>query len=69
MNIVYAFIGPLPLYSLDTVFQTRLFFDGPIYFIVSDYHSPLIKKLEDYNVTIVRYDTLTHKMFNYLIQK
>jgi len=69
MNIVYAFIGPLPLYSVDTVFQTRLFFDGPIYFIISDYHSPLIKKLEDYNVTIVRYETLTHKMFNYAVKK
>ena len=56
MNIVYAFVGPLPPYSVDTVHQTRLFFDGPIYFIVSDMESPHVETLRTrYNVTIIPY--------------
>jgi hypothetical protein len=59
MNIVYAFIGPLPSYSIDTVNQTRLFFDGPLYFIVSDLSSAYVPVLQDrYNVTIVPYESV-----------
>lgn len=56
MNIVYAFIGPLPPYSIDTVHQTRLFFDGPIYFIVSDMESPHVETLRTkYKVSVIPY--------------
>ena len=56
MNVVYAFVGPLPPYSVDTVHQTRLFFDGPIYFIVSDMKSPHVETLQTkYNVTVIPY--------------
>jgi hypothetical protein len=69
MNIVYAFIGKLPSYSIETVYQARLFFNGPIYFITNDYDSPLITVLEStYNVNVVRYDSVIHNEFNQVIQ-
>jgi hypothetical protein len=35
MIIAYCFIGKLPEYAVDTVHQARLFYYGPIYFIIS----------------------------------
>lgn len=70
MNLAYAFIGPLPPYSVDTVEQARKFFDGPIYFIISDYESNYVPILQSkYNVTIVRYDTVIDFEFNKLIEE
>ena len=70
MNLVYAFVGTLPSYSIDTVHQARLFYDGPIYFIISDYESPLIKTLRTtYGVTIVRYDSVVDEEFNKLVTR
>lgn len=70
MNLAYAFIGPLPPYSVDTVEQARKFFDGTIYFIVSDYESKYVPILQSkYNVTIVRYDTVIDFEFNKLIEE
>jgi hypothetical protein len=69
MNIVYCFIGHLPHYSVDTVYQTRLFYDGPIYFIISDYESPYVKKLLEYKVSIVRYDDVRHARFEECIKE
>ena len=69
MNIVYAYIGPLPPYSVDTVHQSRLFFDGPLYFIVSDLSSAYIPVLQDrYNVTIVPYETVKDEGFQAMIE-
>ena len=48
--------------------QTRLFYDGPIYFIVSDYESPYVKVLESYNVSVVRYEDVLHKEFNQVVE-
>jgi hypothetical protein len=70
MNLVYAFIGTLPSYSIDTVHQARLFYDGPIYFIVSDYESPLVETLRTkYSVTIVRYDSVVDEEFNKVVAR
>ena len=70
MNIVYAFIGTLPSYSVDTVHQMRLFYDGPIYFIVSDYSSPFVETLKtQYNVNIIRYDSVIDEDFNSLVAR
>jgi len=68
MNVVYSFTGPLPSYSIDTVHQLRLFYSGPIYFIVSDYESPLLQQLESYNVAIIRHDSVTHTIFNTTVE-
>jgi len=64
MIIAYCFIGKLPSYAVDTVYQARLFYNGPIYFIISDYDSPYISTLQTkYNVTIVKYDSVLHTDF------
>lgn len=69
MNLVYAYIGPLPSYSIDTVHQSRLFFDGPLYFIVSDPSSAYVPVLKDtYRVTIVPYDTVKDEGFQAMIE-
>lgn len=53
------------------LFIRRVFFyDGPIYFIVSDYESPLIDTLKTkYSVTIIRYDSVVDEEFNKLITR
>jgi hypothetical protein len=63
MRVAYCYIGPLPEYAIDTVHQTRLFFSGPIDFIISDLTSPCIPILRKYDVTIVPYETVRHKGF------
>jgi len=69
MNIVYAYIGPLPSYSVDTVHQTRLFFDGPLFFIVSDLSSAYVPVLQDrYNVTIVPYESVKDEGFQDIVE-
>jgi hypothetical protein len=68
LTLAYAFIGPLPSYSVDTVEQARKFFDGTIYFIVSDYNSQYIPTLKSkYNVIIVRYDSVIDIDFKQLL--
>ena len=70
MIIAYCFIGSLPEYAIDTVHQTRLFFEGDIYFIVSDLTSPLISILEDkYRVIVVPYTQLIDHEFNQCIEQ
>ena len=65
MNIVYVFIGNLPDYSIATVHQARLFFDGPIYFIVSEMSSPYVAVLkEKYDVIIIPYESVRDAEFN-----
>ncbi len=69
MNVVYAFIGNLPTYSIDTVHQTRLFFDGPIYFITTEPECEIAAVLRTkYSVTIVPYTEVVDNTFNSLIQ-
>jgi len=64
MIVAYAFIGKLPSYSIDTVYQTRLFFDGPIYFIVSDMESEYLPALQNkYNVKIINYTDVIDNEF------
>lgn len=68
MRVVYCYIGTLPDYTIDTVLQTRLFFDGPIDFILSELTSPLIPILESYRVNIIPYETVRHSEFEACIQ-
>jgi len=66
MKIVYCFIGKLPNYCLDTVYQLRLFYKGDVYFIVNDYDSEYIQILKNkYNVNIVKYeDVISNEFIN-----
>ena len=55
MNIVYSWIGKLPKYIGDSIYQTRLFFDGPIYLITNDINTDFLNK---YNIIIVNYNNV-----------
>jgi len=63
MIVAYSFIGDLPGYAVDTVHQMRLFYRGPIYFIISDITSPFVSQLRAYDVTIVPYTDVLHPGF------
>lgn len=65
ISIAYSFVGILPEYILDTVHQSRLFFSGQIYVIVSDMSSPFVPELkEKYNVIIIPYlEVLSQSFF------
>ena len=70
MILAYCFIGPLPDYAIDTIRQTRLFYKGDIYFIVSDLMSSHISTLQSvYHVTIVPYEPLIDEEFNQCVQQ
>lgn len=69
MIIAYCYIGKLPEYAIDTVYQTRLFYNGPIYFIINDYESPFLDTLKQYNVHFVKYDDVQHTDFNKCIEQ
>ncbi len=68
MIVVYAFIGILPDYSVTTVKQLRFFYQGDIYFIVSDLESPYISLLQAYGVQIISYEEVKHSDFNIVAQ-
>ena len=64
MNIVLSYIGPLPEYTIDCIKQIRLFnTTSPIYLILDDIESQYIKQLEQYNVTLISYETVKHQDF------
>ena len=70
MNIVYCFIGKLPNYTIETVHQLRLFYDGPVYFIVSDNESDIAKALEhEYKVTIIKYESVKSIEFTKTVEE
>lgn len=53
MEVVYCFIGLLPSYIVDAVYQTRLFFPGKITLLCNDLESPFIQLLKPYNLNII----------------
>jgi hypothetical protein len=70
MILTYCFIGPLPHYAIDTIYQARLFYKGIIYFIVSDIQSPYVAELKDkYDVTIIDYKDVVDVAFNKCVEQ
>lgn len=63
MFICYAFVGRLPSYIKEAIYQTRTFFDGEIYLIVDDINSIYLKEIEKYNVQIIDYETVKSNEF------
>jgi hypothetical protein len=56
MTLIYSFIGSLPSYIIECIYQTRLFFKGNIYLIIDDINSKFLEKLiNDYNIIIINY--------------
>jgi hypothetical protein len=65
MNIVYSYNGSLPEYSINSVQQVRFFFNGPIYFIISDMSSPYVPILiRDHDVIVIDYKEVICEDFN-----
>jgi len=65
MHIVYSFIGSFPTYLLDSVEQTRRFYDGPIWFITDDLQHTGIQRLsQEFGVSIVPYEEVISYDFN-----
>ena len=47
MIVVYTFIGRLPVYIVDTIKQTRMFYSGEIVLIIDDLHSEHLINLQE----------------------
>ena len=69
MIIVYSFIGKLPKYIIDTVYQSRLFFAGDIYLILDDFSSKYLINLKKYKVKLIDYKLVNDNNFNKTYKK
>jgi len=56
MNLIYSFIGKLPDYIIESIYQTRLYYRGDIYLIIDDINNEKIKILSNiFKVKIINY--------------
>lgn len=59
MFIALSFVGILPCYIVECVYQIRLFNTTiPIYIIINNTESVYLQQIQQYNVTIVDYETV-----------
>ena len=64
MSLIYSFIGTLPAYTIDSIYQARLFFRDDIYLIMDDLNSEYLPKLiNDYKVIIINYNDVIDNNF------
>jgi hypothetical protein len=64
MTFIYSFIGTLPSYTIESIYQARLFFKGDIYLITNDLSSKYLEKLtNEYNVIIIDYKDVIDNRF------
>ena len=69
-NVIYCFIGELPKYIIDTIYQLRLFYDGPVYIILSDLSNKNVDILiNKYNIICVDYLDVIDNDFNDVVNK
>ena len=68
MFIALSFVGKLPDYIIQSIYQIRLYFDGDIYLIINDIESIYLEKLKDYIVKIINYNDVLSLEFNDLIK-
>jgi len=62
--IVLSYVGKLPSYIIECVYQIRLFFSGAVYLIVDDLQSPYLVSL---NVIIIPYKPIPE--FSELVER
>jgi len=56
MILIYSFIGRLPSYIIETIYQARLYFNGDIYLILDDINSEYTRRLAiEFNVKLINY--------------
>lgn len=64
MNLIYSFIGVLPDYIIESIYQTRLYYKGDIYLILNDYDSPYLYILNKvFKVILIKYEEVIDKNF------
>lgn len=61
MFVALSFVGKLPSYIVESVYQIRLYFNGSIYLITDDIRSSYLAKLE--NVIIINYNDVKSQGF------
>ena len=66
MLVALSFVGTLPSYVVDCIYQVRLFFDGPIVLMVSDVQSPYLPLLD--RVRVVDTRTVASTEFDTLLK-
>lgn len=67
MIIVYSYHGILPLYTIYTIYQSRLFSNDKIYLITDDLQSPIINIIKKYDVLVISYNEVRSEQFDELI--
>jgi hypothetical protein len=65
MNLILSFIGKLPEYIIDCIFQIRLYYKGSIYLILDDYNSIYLDQIKKYNVNLIQYEFI-NELANYI---
>lgn len=68
MIVALSFIGILPKYIIDCIFQLRLFYDGEIYLIIDNLDSPYLKDPILSNVYVVPYEDARSFAFDNLLK-
>jgi len=56
MNLILSFVGKLPEYIIDCIYQIRLYYTGTLYLIYDDYSSSLLNEINKFNVILIKYD-------------
>ena len=69
MFVALSFIGTLPNYIVESVHQIRCFFNGDVYLIVDDIHSPYLNDLTKYNINIIPYVMVINSQFIDVVNK
>ena len=69
MFVALSFIGTLPSYIVESVHQIRCFFNGDVYLIVDDIHSPYLTNLTKYNIHIIPYVMVINSQFIDVVNK
>ena len=64
VTIVLSFIGPMPAYIYECIRQINVVYKNTIYLIYDQISEELLKKLEEYNVSYIPYDTVRSKRFD-----
>ena len=68
MNLILSFIGKLPDYIVDCIYQIRLFYKGDIYLILDDYKSMHLNEINKHNIKFITYDTVNNNSSKILMQ-
>lgn len=69
MFVALSFVGTLPSYIVESIYQIRCFFNGDIYLIINDINSQYLLNIQKYNVTIIDYTTVCNLQFIEIVNK